>query len=190
MKKIFLMIFLTLIYFLPISKVQGQMMRGFWKDGDRFLSQEVIEHTKKEEQEGKKIWEKLQAKKLTCNQLKDEDFEVLGEYFMGLKTGQSHAFMNQMMVNMMGEEGEKQAHINLGKKYSGCFDNKSFNFLKGGDFSMMRPWMMGNFGMMGGAFWGFFGIYWFLVSVLFLAILVLLVIYLWKKIKEKNHHHH
>ncbi|GIW64407.1 MAG: hypothetical protein KatS3mg092_0340 [Patescibacteria group bacterium] len=122
------------------------MMGGFGKDSDRFVSQEVIEHTKKEEQEGKEVWERLQAKKITCNQLTDEDFEVLGEYFMGLKTGQSHAFMNQMMVNMMGEEGERQAHINLGKRYSGCFDNKSFNFSK-------RRWFFNDGAMDDGEFW-------------------------------------
>jgi hypothetical protein len=42
--------------------------------------------------------------------LTDEDFGALGEYFMGQMMGSSHSAMNQMMVNMMGEEGEKQ-HI-------------------------------------------------------------------------------
>ncbi|KKS38349.1 MAG: hypothetical protein UV01_C0004G0151 [Parcubacteria group bacterium GW2011_GWA2_42_14] len=78
------------------------------------------DHTKKEEAEGKEIWEKLQAKTLTCADLSEEDYEVLGEYFMGQMLGESHSAMNQMMIQMMGEEGEEKMHAVLGKRSSGC----------------------------------------------------------------------
>ena len=40
-------------------------------------------HTAREEAEGKAVWEKLQAKELTCKDLSDDNFGTLGEYFMG-----------------------------------------------------------------------------------------------------------
>lgn len=59
--------------------------------------------TAKEEAEGKVIWEKLQSGIAGCGDLSDDDFELLGEYFMGQWTGDSHEAMNQMMIRMMGE---------------------------------------------------------------------------------------
>jgi hypothetical protein len=57
-----------------------------------------LRHTKTEEQEGKEIWEKLQSKNLNCENLSDEDFGKLGEYFMGQMTGEAHASMNAIMM--------------------------------------------------------------------------------------------
>src|SRR3990172_9580810 len=78
------------------------------------------DHTAREEAEGKEIWEKLQAKKLKCVDLTDDNFEALGEYFMGQMAGNSHEAMNNMMIQMMGEKGEKQMHIAIGKRISNC----------------------------------------------------------------------
>ena len=44
---------------------------------------EVVEHTLREEKEGKELWDKFQAKEVACADLTDEQFGVLGEYFMG-----------------------------------------------------------------------------------------------------------
>src|SRR3989344_5270018 len=66
----------------------------------------VVEHTLREEQEGKEVWDKIQAKELACADLSDEQFGVLGEYFMGQMAGDSHAAMNAMMIQTHGEEGE------------------------------------------------------------------------------------
>src|SRR4030067_2006113 len=99
------------------------------------------DHTAREEAEGKEIWEKLQSKQTTCEELTDDNYEVLGEYFMGQSIGNTerHAAMNQMMTNMMGEKGEEQIHIILGKRSSGCDTNAKFpseyNF-------MPMMWMM------------------------------------------------
>src|SRR3989344_2522564 len=75
-------------------------------------------HTAREEAEGKAIWEKLQTKQLECKDLTDETYDSLGEYFMGQSIGYTprHALMNQMMISMMGEEGERQMHIVMGKR--------------------------------------------------------------------------
>jgi hypothetical protein len=64
-------------------------------------------HTAREEAERKAIWEKLQAKELACKDLSDDNFETLGEYFMGQMMGTSHEAMNNMMIQMMGEQGEE-----------------------------------------------------------------------------------
>lgn len=96
-------------------------------------------HTAREEAEGKIVWEKLQAKQLDCKNLTDDNFEVLGEYFMGQMMGNSHEAMNNMMIQMMGEKGEEQMHIAMGKRMSGCDPNAP----------MPQNMMMGG-GMMGG----------------------------------------
>lgn len=54
-------------------------------------------HTARGEAEGKIIWEKLQAEKLKCGDLSDDDFHAPGMYFMGLMVGDSHEAMDTMM---------------------------------------------------------------------------------------------
>ena len=81
---------------------------------------EADDHTAREEAEGKEVWQKFQEKRVSCADLKDGDFGVLGEYFMGKMMGDSHASMNAMMENMMGHEGEEQMHVVMGKRFSGC----------------------------------------------------------------------
>lgn len=78
------------------------------------------DHTAAEEAAGKIVWEKLQAKQTACADLASGEFSSLGEYFMGLMMGSSHEAMNNMMAAMMGEEGEEQMHIAMGKRMSGC----------------------------------------------------------------------
>lgn len=73
-----------------------------------------------EESEGKEIWNKLQNKEVKCEDLTNDDFELLGEYFMGQMMGESHEAMNNMMLQTMGKEGEEQAHIAMGKRMSAC----------------------------------------------------------------------
>jgi len=115
MKKYILLssIFTVFIFFSQISN--AQMMGNL---GNSEVTAD--DHTKKEEQEGKEIWEKLQAKILECKDISEHDFGALGEYFMGQTLGESHSAMNQMMIKMMGEEGEEKAHVVLGKRSSGC----------------------------------------------------------------------
>ena len=84
------------------------------------------DHTAREEAEGKVVWEKLQAKQVTCTDLSDENFGTLGEYFMGTMMGDSHAAMNAMMIQMHGEEWEEEIHIIMGKRLSGCDTTAAF----------------------------------------------------------------
>lgn len=147
-------------------------------------SQEIYEHTIREEVEGKELWGKLQAKEINCTDLTNEQFGALGEYFMGLMMGDSHAAMNAMMTQMHGEEGEEQMHIVMGKRLSGC--STAADFPSGGTgFMPMMNMMMGggNFGfnsmnnmMNFGYGFGFFGwIFMVLWWVLIIAGIVVLV---------------
>ena len=157
-------------------------------------------HTAREEKEGKVIWEELQTKQITCDELSDGDFGVLGEYYMGQMVGDSHEAMNTMMERMMGKEGEEQMHVVMGKRLSGCntaatlpqgsagfmpmmmgsaFAPQSFGETEGGVNSMMG---YGN--MMG---WGSFGLLFSFFWIVILIDLILLGVFLWKKItKDKK----
>ena len=104
-------------------------------------------HTAREEAEGKEIWGKLQSGELKCEDLSDENFGALGEYFMGQMAGDSHEAMNNMMIRMMGEEGEEEMHIAMGKRMSGCEPNAAIpqNMMNSGMMQMMiGSGMMGN----------------------------------------------
>src|SRR3989338_3068502 len=106
------------------TSANAQMMGGFSNSTADW--EEVVEHTAREEKEGKEVWDKLQAKELVCENLSDEQFGVLGEYFMGQMAGESHAAMNAMMIQAHGEDGEEQIHIVMGKRLSGCDTSAAF----------------------------------------------------------------
>ncbi|MDO8649269.1 MAG: SHOCT domain-containing protein [Candidatus Peregrinibacteria bacterium] len=101
------------------------------------------DHTAQEEAEGKEIWQKMERDEVGCKDLTDEQFAALGEFFMGEMTGDAHEAMNAMMTRMMGEEGEEEMHVAMGKRMSGCGGGGS---LPMGNAGMMMPMM----GMMGG----------------------------------------
>jgi len=99
-------------------------------------------HTAREEAEGKAVWEKLKAKELACKDLSDDNLGTLGEYFMGQMMGASHETMNNMMIQMMGEQGEEQMHVVMGKRLSGCDTSAAFPS-QGAGFAPMMQMMMG-----------------------------------------------
>jgi len=113
--------------------VNAQMMGGFSNSSVDWDA--VVEHTLREEQEGKEVWNKLQTNELACENLSDEQFGVLGEYFMGQMAGDSHAAMNAMMIQTHGEE---QIHIVMGKRLSGCDTSAAFPAGSGGWMPMMN----------------------------------------------------
>ncbi|KKU15145.1 MAG: hypothetical protein UX23_C0004G0001, partial [Parcubacteria group bacterium GW2011_GWB1_45_9] len=136
MKKIIFTIFAAVIVGSFAGVANAQMMGGFSNSSADWDA--VVEHTLREEQEGKELWDKLQAKELTCENLSDEQFGVLGEYFMGQMAGDSHAAMNAMMIQTHGEEGEEQIHIIMGKRLSGCDTSAAFPTGSGGWMPMMN----------------------------------------------------
>lgn len=88
-----------------------------------------------------------------------------------------------MMKIMMGEQGEEQMHISLAQNITRCYsgnNSSSLSNLKGGAFPMMG-WGFEN--MMGG--WNNFGLFSLFASIFWLVGLIdlmLLGIFLWKKI--------
>ena len=136
MKKLIFTIFAAIVISSFTTSANAQMMGGF--SNTTVDWSEVVEHTAREEQEGKELWNKLQAKEVACADLNDEQYGVLGEYFMGQMAGDSHVAMNAMMIQIHGEEGEEQIHIVMGKRLSGCDTLAAFPAGSGGWMPMMN----------------------------------------------------
>lgn len=209
MKKRLTILFLLLIMIMSTpSLVFAQGMMGWGNNSD--VSSSTVASTAQDQIKGKQIWEKLQAKKIQCKNLTNDNYELLGEYFMGHMIGdtKSHALMNNMMQNMMGKTGEEQMHIILGKRMSGCEPNASTSqdMMDSGMMSMMMGGgmmesaftpssfggtgggvnsMMGfGYGMMNGFGWGG-NLLSIVVLLIVLADLILLGVFLWRKIQKK-----
>jgi putative membrane protein len=188
MRKLFLIPILLFALMQTPSLALAQGMMDGWAGLPSSVTSD--DHTVREEQEGKEIWEKLQVKELECKNLTDEQYDSLGEYFMGQSIGntQRHAAMNQMMTSMMGDEGERKMHVTLGKRYSGC-DPDAQTPSNGLGFMPMM-WMMGGGGnpMMGYNGWGGFGwIFMIVFWVLIILGVVALVRYLGRSGQQEEH---
>jgi uncharacterized membrane protein len=131
-----------------------------------------------QEAEGKVIWEKLQSKQASCADLSNGDFEALGEYFMGQRTGASHESMDAMMDQMIGENATKQMHLTMGKRISGCYASAPFP-PEGIEFMNMMGMTGGLFSPNGydylGGYSGFAWILMVLFAILVVAGIVLLI---------------
>lgn len=154
-------------------------------------------HTASEEAEGKVIWERFQNKETSCENLSNEDFGALGEYFMGQMVGDSHEAMNTMMERMMGKEGEEQMHIVMGKRLSGCDTSAQFSQSGSGFMPMMLmmgsgtlPQVKGGGDLMMGYGWNSFSAFGWLFMIFFWLLLILGVIalirYLYKPGSSKE----
>ena len=177
MKKLIFTIFAAIVISSFTTSANAQMMGGF--SNTTVDWSEVVEHTAREEQEGKELWNKLQAKEVACADLNDEQYGVLGEYFMGQMAGDSHVAMNAMMIQIHGEEGEEQIHIVMGKRLSGCDTLAAFPAGSGGWMPMMNMMWGGwsspfcsnstnnmmnfGFGPFGGFGWIFMILWWGLI---------------------------
>ncbi|KKU16863.1 MAG: hypothetical protein UX26_C0014G0012 [Parcubacteria group bacterium GW2011_GWC1_45_9] len=197
MRKFIITTFVLGLALVIAGPAKAQMMGNF--SNTTVDWNEVVEHTAREEQEGKELWDKFQAKEVACENLSDEQFGVLGEYFMGQMAGDSHAAMNAMMIQTHGEDGEEQIHIVMGKRLSGCDTSAAFPFGGSGWMPMMNMmwggWsaplgdnnsnnMMWNWGqnMMG---WGGFGWLFTLTWIVWLIVGIFLAVWLWQKINKK-----
>ena len=169
-----------LLFFLLISVFIFSFALAHTEDAK--LNQEI--------QKGKEIVEKFYRGEVKCQNLNDEDFHSVGEYVMEQMVGGSdHLTMNKIIEQMHGKQGEELMHINMGKRFLGCDG--------GGKMPMMGR--MQNWGMMGNyprvwdyiiPFLGTIGsIYAFIILMMPLVIfgiLILVAIYLFKKIKKNG----
>ncbi len=184
MKKLLLIIFF--LFTLTVTPSMAFAGMGFSSSSP---DNATIQSQQQEEQEGKQFLDNLKNKTVICSQLKDTDFEKIGEYFMGQSIGDAsrHIAMNGMMKSMTGEQGEEQMHVTWGKRGSGCDTGttpplrraagiafgdarQGFKGQEGGENNMMG---YGWNNMMGG--WGGFGLGW-VFMILFWALIILGVV--------------
>ena len=169
---------------LVTSTVFAQGMMGWNGNTNQAADTVASDQTAKEEAEGKALWDKLQSKQTTCAALTDDNFDKLGDYFMGLMMGGNHASMNESMKERIGDAGETQMHIAMGKRLSGC-DPAAAYPSQGSSFVPMMGWSSmhgGAYGRLGS--FGWFG-YGFTI-VLVWTLLILGIIVLAKSITKKK----
>ena len=196
MKKIFFITIFIFVFgfvlFPSLSSAQGMMGNTVTVSNG---------HTAREEAEGKAVWEKLQTKELACKDLSDDNFGTLGEYFMGQMMGNSHEAMNNMMIQMMGEQGEEQMHVVMGKRLSGCDTSVAFPSQETGFMPMMQMMMggwsspsglnQGNNSMMNFGFTPFGGFGW-IFMILWWALIIAGIVALikWLTNQSRGNHDH
>lgn len=107
-----------------------------------------------------------------CNQLTDEQFELIGEYYMErMHPGEAHELMDEMM----GGEGSanlRLVHINMGKRFY-CKE------YVGGMMGMMPAagMMGGSVGNLGYGFgWNFFGFFYIILIIVLIAFIYFLTV--------------
>ncbi len=182
MKKIIFTLAFALLV-IPFAGASAQMMYGTAQNASGTASQPLDAG----EAAGQAIAQKLQAKTLACTDLSQDNYESLGDYYMGLMMGSSHDSMEQYIEKSYGADYLKSMHIAMGERFSGCNVNVAFPagmmgfgpMMNGGynGYGMMNgyntyqnshPWygMMSVPGMMGGYYGGFGWITMILVWVL------------------------
>lgn len=73
-----------------------------------------------EELAGKDLWMQIQNQQLVCATVSDEQFRLMGEFFMGQMMGDAHRAMNNRLLASLGKEASNETHITFGKRLSGC----------------------------------------------------------------------
>ena len=190
---------ISFLFLVFVPKTNAQMMGSF--QGQTSLSQNDIQNEQNEQNAGQVIYQKLQNGQITCQQLSEDNFDKLGDYFMWKALGntQAHAAMDERMTQMMGDQENTQMHIILGKRGSGCFSNFAVpsntpSFMMGMMNNVYANGggvknMMGNWGWagstMGWTGFGGFSLFSFLIFLVIFVDLVLLGAYLWKQINKK-----
>lgn len=191
MKKIvFLASVLVFLFFNKPTFAQMGMMGNYQVNPP---SQNDLQNEQNEQNQGQKIYQNLQDKKVSCSNLTNDDFEKLGDYFMGQALGstENHYYMDQRMTQMMGDSANTQMHVVWGERGSGCLTNTALpsntpsfvggmmnGFPVGGGVNMMGL----GYGMMGG-----YSLFNILASIISLAILIDLILFgalLFKRIRK------
>lgn len=117
----------------------AQGMMGWRTGGDVNAAAQDDGQTARDEAAGRDIWQKLKDGAVSCADLKDDDFDLLGDYFMGIMAGDtaSHDAMNRAMTQRLGDAGEKQMHVIMGKRASGCDPSAAYPAGTAGYWPMM-----------------------------------------------------
>ncbi|MEK6916846.1 MAG: hypothetical protein AABW92_03810 [Nanoarchaeota archaeon] len=117
--------------------------------------------------------------KVSCDSLTDNEFELLGDYYMELMhPGEAH----ERMDDMMGGEGSdslRLIHINMGKSFY-CNNGSGMGMMGSG--GMMGGGMMKNYNYQNKSYG--FQIFFYVILTLVIVVLILLVILLINKSKK------
>ena len=125
---------------------------------------------------------------ISCDELSDEQLEMIGEYYMEqMHPGEAHEMIDKMMGGD-GSESLKQMHIQMAKR---LYCNEDVGRMTGGGMmNMMINNMMGS-GMIVNWVYGFS--YWNFINILYIILLIGLIILvyiwilkLWKNVQNKG----
>jgi|GEM_PF-1477745 len=96
------------------------------------------------ERQGAQLLQRVEAGEQTCQRLSLDQFETIGEYVMGRMVGSParHEAMDEQIRARSGASGEAQAHVFMGRRFTGCAT---------GDMPVAFGTMMGMMGMYSGA---------------------------------------
>ncbi len=107
------------------APVSAQYMMGSGPYAESSASNTAA-NTTSSEQQGQNIYNQLQNKQITCSKLNDTDFANLGDFYMSEMMGSAHDAMDQYMTRQLGASGDRQVHIAMGERLSGCNTNASY----------------------------------------------------------------
>lgn len=130
------------LLFAGTVSAQTGMMGGYWQTGSQTQPAQSAEINGLLQNIYKAQNIDTQAK-IDCGKVTDEQFEKLGNAYMDLMLPNER--QHEAMDNMMGGDGSaslRQAHINMGRSYLGCWSNYNSG-------PVHMP-MMGGYGMMNG----------------------------------------
>src|SRR3989344_8495876 len=127
---------------------------------------------------------------ISCNQLANDQLEIIGEYYMEqMMPGEAHERAHQMMGLTEGSEAEEQFHINMAKRIY-CGENVGGGMMGGGMMRNNYYQNPQNNDSYQNNFIGF-QIFFYVLLVLVVIILVLIILLLVKRLKKqrKNNKH-
>lgn len=183
MKKLITFSILTFVLALIFVSPTNAQMMGFGTDQ---VTNSEIQAQQQEEQEGKDLLERLNNKSISCQNLTNEDFEKIGEYYMGqsISDVSRHLTVNNRMKSMMGDSGEEQVHTTWGKRGSNCDSSVVMSLNTEGGVLPMMGFYSGTMNWNGG--WGVLGILCIVFWLVVFVDLVLLGVWLWKQIQNSK----
>ncbi len=122
---------------------------------------------------------------IRCDKLTNEQFEVIGEYYMEqMMPGESHERAHQMMGLTEGSEAEDQFHINMARRIY-CGENVGGGMMGGGMMGSYYYQNPQNNNSYQNDFIGF-QIFFYVLFTLVVIILILIIILLINKSKRQN----
>ncbi len=142
--------------------------------------------------------------KIPCDDLSEEQLEMLGDYYMEqMHPGEAHESMDEMM----GGEGSaslRQVHINMAKAFycgeHSAMSSGMMSMMMGGGQGMMGSGSMGTAGGMGGMMGmtqapgyslmlNLFTLLYFILLIALIVAVALWILNQWKKLRTKGEKH-